>query len=516
PTSCTTSENCDFLVTYNATKSLSRVDFELSGKGDWIALGFSDDQLMVSCNPNIEILMCVNNQALSGHYYATSRSTPPRTTPVSIPDTDILICASDTSLSGHYYATARTTPTRTVPAPLAVEISDQSFNGGVVSCRITREINPVSANFRNLEEQQFLLGAIGDLNGATIAIHSARRASSSRINVLTSGGPATTMQQGSFRFPDNCPDADCGFLVTYQASGDNSVVFELRGRGNWAGPATTMEQPRSFRFPDNCPDADCDFLVTYQASGDYRVVIELRGRGNWAGVGFSGDNQMPNTDILICASDTSLSGHYYATARTTPTRTVPNDDGNYHGTDNRNGKDKDGESDYDIWLYMSFYVITTGATIAIHSARSASSSRINVLTSGGVGSGGTPATTMQQGSFRFPDNCPDADCDFLVNYQASGDNSVVFELRGRGNWAGVGFSDDNQMHCPKKSSLVMSVVLLFCRITREVNPILENFRNLEEHQFLLGAIGGLSGATIGIHSEGRASSSRINVVLRSG
>ena len=53
-----------------------------------------------------------------------------------------------------------------------------------------------------------------------------------------------------------------------------------------------MEQPRSFRFPDNCPDADCDFLVTYQASGDYRVVIELRGRGNWAGVGFSGDNQM--------------------------------------------------------------------------------------------------------------------------------------------------------------------------------------------------------------------------------
>ena len=52
---------------------------------------------------------------------------------------------------------------------------------------------------------------------------------------------------------------------------------------------------------------------------------------------------------------------------------------------------------------------------------------------------------MKQGSFRFPDNCPDEDCDFLVTYQASGDNSVVFELRGRGNWAGVGFSDDNLM-----------------------------------------------------------------------
>ena len=52
---------------------------------------------------------------------------------------------------------------------------------------------------------------------------------------------------------------------------------------------------------------------------------------------------------------------------------------------------------------------------------------------------------MQQGSFRFPDNCPDADCDFLVTYQASGDDRVVFGLRGRGNWAGVGFSDDENM-----------------------------------------------------------------------
>ena len=31
----------------------------------------------------------------------------------------------------------------------------------------------------------------------------------------------------------------------------------------------------------------------------------------------------PDTDILICASDTSLSGHYYATRRTTPDRTDP-------------------------------------------------------------------------------------------------------------------------------------------------------------------------------------------------
>ena len=47
-----------------------------------------------------------------------------------------------------------------------------------------------------------------------------------------------------------------------------------------------------------------------------------------------------------------------------------------------------------------------------------------------------------------------------------------------------------------KAPLVMSVVLPFYRITREVNPGLANFRNLAEQQFLLGAIGGLSGKHI--------------------
>ena len=62
-----------------------------------------------------------------------------------------------------------------------------------------------------------------------------------------------------------------------------------------------QEQQGSFRFPDNCQDADCDFLVTYQAPGDDRVVFELRGKGNWAGVGFSGDNQMvSNEDLHNC------------------------------------------------------------------------------------------------------------------------------------------------------------------------------------------------------------------------
>lgn len=46
PQSCTTSDNCDFLVTYRPTNS-THVEFELSGRDDWIAVGFSNDRRMV-------------------------------------------------------------------------------------------------------------------------------------------------------------------------------------------------------------------------------------------------------------------------------------------------------------------------------------------------------------------------------------------------------------------------------------------------------------------------------------
>ena len=39
-------------------------------------------------------------------------------------------------------------------------------------------------------------------------------------------------------------------------------------------------------------------------------------------------------------------------------------------------------------------------------------------------------------------------------------------------------------------------MFLFYRITRELNPGIDNFRNLEEEQFLLGAIGGLGGKNV--------------------
>jgi len=239
PASC--SNNCDFLVTYNVTSS-NKVEFELSGQGDWVAVGFSDDQ--------------------------------------SMPDTEILMCVSNGSLSGHYYASERSTPTMTTPTPTAVTVIEQANDDGMMKCRISRDINPSPAiqNVRNLNEEVYLLGAIGSLSGVTIQQHSdvARQSSNSKITVTQAEDPTTTATaQGSFRIPDSCSSSD-----------------------------------------------DCDFLVTYQRIGD-TVEFELSGKAGWAGVGFSDDQNMADTDLLLCVSERSESGHYYAEDRTTPTMTTP-------------------------------------------------------------------------------------------------------------------------------------------------------------------------------------------------
>ncbi|XP_044172751.1 DOMON domain-containing protein FRRS1L-like [Acropora millepora] len=79
PETCTTSENCDFLITYAAMNS-GTVEFELSGNENWIAVGFSDNQEMAET----DILMCVSDESekQDGHYYANSQQTPEQTLPV--------------------------------------------------------------------------------------------------------------------------------------------------------------------------------------------------------------------------------------------------------------------------------------------------------------------------------------------------------------------------------------------------------------------------------------------------
>ncbi|CAH3148519.1 unnamed protein product, partial [Pocillopora meandrina] len=144
PESCT--DDCNFLVTYNATGG-DKVEFELSGKGTWVAVGFSDDREMT-----------------------------------------FFFAESTTTLSGHYYAEAESIPTKTNPDPAAVTFLEQANEGGMVKCRISRDINPGIANLRNLSQLWFLLGAVGDGDGE-INYHGrsddARQSTGSRVNVTS-------------------------------------------------------------------------------------------------------------------------------------------------------------------------------------------------------------------------------------------------------------------------------------------------------------------------------------------
>ncbi|XP_015762635.1 PREDICTED: ferric-chelate reductase 1-like isoform X3 [Acropora digitifera] len=148
PEACTTSENCDFLITYAETNS-GTVEFELSGNGNWIAVGFSDNQLMA--------------------------------------ETDILMCVSGESQEqdGHYYANSQQTPERTVPTPSAVTISARELVDNRMRCRVSRVINPGLTNFKDLNSSLFLLAAYGPLGvGGGISQHTLRRSSKERVRVL--------------------------------------------------------------------------------------------------------------------------------------------------------------------------------------------------------------------------------------------------------------------------------------------------------------------------------------------
>ncbi|XP_068745122.1 putative ferric-chelate reductase 1 isoform X3 [Montipora capricornis] len=134
PDSCTSSENCDFLITFEATNSTT-VLFEVSGKGEWAAVGFSDNKDMA--------------------------------------DTDLLMCVrGDGSRSGHYYASSTATPQQTTPTPSAIAVIEQAFENGRTKCRISREINPGLTNFKDLTMELFLIGGYGPVNsGDGIAQH---------------------------------------------------------------------------------------------------------------------------------------------------------------------------------------------------------------------------------------------------------------------------------------------------------------------------------------------------------
>ncbi|XP_068707880.1 uncharacterized protein [Montipora foliosa] len=634
PEACTTSENCNFLITFNATNS-NTVLFELSGVGDWVAVGFSDNQLMA--------------------------------------DTDLLMCVrGDGSRSGHYYASSRATPQQTTPTPLAVTVIEQVFDNGRMKCRVSREINPGLNNFKDLNMELFLIGGYGPVNsGGGIAQHtttplpSTNRLSvveASQVNVLSFNTRDCNSGKGCFSSPEACTTSEnCNFLITFNATNSNTVLFELSGVGDWVavgfsdnqlmadtdllmcvrgdgsrsghyyassratpqqttptplavtvieqvfengrmkcrvsrevnpgltnfkdlnmelfliggyGPVnsgggiaqhTTTSLPSTnrlsvveasqfntrdcnsgkgcFSSPESSTTSkNCNFLLTFNATKSSTVLFELSGVGDWVAVGFSDNQLMADTDLLICVrGDGSRSGHYYASSRATPQQTTPTpsavtvieqvfDNGRMKCRVSREinpGLTNFKDLNMELFLIGGYGPVNSGGGIAQHTTTPLpSTNRLSVVEASQVNvlSFNTRDCNSGKGCFSSPESYTSSEnCNFLITFNATNSNTVLFELSGVGDWVAVGFSDNQLMAdtdllmcvrgdgsrsghyysssraTPQQTTPTPSAVTVMeqvfdngrikCRVSREVNPGLTNFKDLNMELFLIGGYG---------------------------
>lgn len=146
PASCTSSKDCQYFLTYQANSE--DVRFELSAKNQWVAVGFNDVPQM--------------------------------------PGVDALICKTDLSNSvraGSYHAQDHMRPVKSEKNSLLVKLLAGEYNGGVISCRFSRPINPGATGMRDLTQKWYLLSALGPVAKNKIQLHSWKTASSLKVNV---------------------------------------------------------------------------------------------------------------------------------------------------------------------------------------------------------------------------------------------------------------------------------------------------------------------------------------------
>ncbi|XP_068728109.1 ferric-chelate reductase 1-like isoform X3 [Montipora capricornis] len=140
PKDCKASSDCIYLLTIRQVKGKDandseQVEFEISGKGQWISIGFDKDKKM--------------------------------------PDTDAMICADANGRVSvdHYLADNRYgIPTKTLEPSSLVKLFAES-KGGVVSCRFKRNMR--DPKMADLTQQWYLVYASGPMQpgGSTIGQH---------------------------------------------------------------------------------------------------------------------------------------------------------------------------------------------------------------------------------------------------------------------------------------------------------------------------------------------------------
>lgn len=146
PTACSSSANCDYLVTFTPCQNKNDVDFELSAKSDWVAIGFNTKSKMDG--------------------------------------TDTIICSRlDSGVAiKHYTLVNYNNPIQTNPAPAGVKVISGAYENGVIKCRFSRD--KTASGILRLDQKIFLIFARGSVSqGGILNKHSEKSQSASQIDV---------------------------------------------------------------------------------------------------------------------------------------------------------------------------------------------------------------------------------------------------------------------------------------------------------------------------------------------
>ncbi|XP_076076307.1 uncharacterized protein LOC143047196 isoform X3 [Mytilus galloprovincialis] len=241
--------NCHYLVSW--TSDLNDITFNITARvtgvkayRSWVALGFSPDGAM----PNSSFIMCKNgNGTFYGQYGYSSQYTQ-------------FIGIDNVTL----------------------QISDSSVNGDIVQCTIKRPLISNTDKIFNLTTEWHILFAYGDVtlnpNGKPTANYHKFKIGSTYLtdfqkisNIPTTMAPSTDTTAANS--PDKITlDPECGITKGC--------------------------------FP-TCSGSSCSSLVTWQKNGNY-ILFEIAEEiasttdNRWIAIGFSGNQQMDNTSVIMC------------------------------------------------------------------------------------------------------------------------------------------------------------------------------------------------------------------------
>ncbi|KAL9950258.1 hypothetical protein ACROYT_G042733 [Oculina patagonica] len=146
PTDCSSSGTCDYLVTFKPCEDKDDVDFELSAKSDWVAIGFNEKSKMDG--------------------------------------TDTIICSriNDGSVAiEHYNLNGYNNPIQTKPTPAGLTVISGAYEDGVIKCRFSR--NKKASGISRLDQEVFLIFARGNVNGGILNKHTHKSWSNNKVDV---------------------------------------------------------------------------------------------------------------------------------------------------------------------------------------------------------------------------------------------------------------------------------------------------------------------------------------------